>query len=119
MDGRTIYRCLLNLVSNAIDACIFDEHVKKKHFITVKTDRDKDNFFRFEVRDNGSGMKKEVRKQLFASFFSTKGSQGTGLGLLVTRKLIEENNGTIDVTSEWGQGTVFTIRLPIMPAHND
>ena len=56
-----------------------------------------------------------MRKKLFTSFFSTKGHRGTGLGLLVTRKAVEEHRGTIEVISEEGQGTVFTLRLPFHP----
>ena len=66
----------------------------------------------FEVTDNGCGMSEEVKSKLFTSFFSTKGDKGTGLGLLVTRKLIEEHKGTIDVKSQQGEGTTFIIRLP-------
>ena len=113
MDPRTIHRCLLNLVSNAIDACRYDDSVNKTHCVTVGTTLESDNFIRFDVSDNGSGMTDEVKEKIFASFFSTKGSQGTGLGLLVSSKLIEEHGGTIDVTSQLGEGTTFTVRLPI------
>jgi len=112
MDQRTIYRCLLNLVSNAIDACAEDDTPGKLHRIAVTTLAEGDRFIRFEVEDNGSGMSEAVKQKLFTSFFSTKGTQGTGLGLLVTRKLIEEHDGTIDVTSRLGQGTTFSVRLP-------
>jgi len=112
MDGRTLYRSLMNLVSNAIDACIFDESLKKKYHVHVTTALEPNGFVRFEVQDNGSGMSPEVKDKLFTSFFSTKGAKGTGLGLLVTHKLIEEHQGTIDVTSQEGQGTTFIIRLP-------
>ena len=61
-------------------------------------------------------MRDEVKSKLFSSFFSTKGPQGTGLGLLVTSKLIEEHNGAIDVDSQGGVGTTFRIRLPLVPA---
>jgi signal transduction histidine kinase len=57
-------------------------------------------------------MDQEVIKKLFTSFFSTKGHRGTGLGLMVTRKLIEEHNGTIDVKSEPGRGTTVIVRMP-------
>ena len=67
---------------------------------------------RFDVTDNGCGMSEEVRAKLFSSFFSTKGVKGTGLGLLVTAKLVEEHKGTIDVTSTEGEGTTFSIRFP-------
>ncbi len=119
MDPRTIYRCLLNLVSNAIDACRYDDSVDKTHCVTVTTTLESDNFIRFDVSDNGSGMTDEVKTKLFASFFSTKGSQGTGLGLLVSSKLIEEHNGTINVTSLLGQGTTFSVRLPFTPKSHD
>ena len=115
MDPRTIHRALLNLVSNAIDACIFDTAVKKQYVVKVTTALEADNVMRFEVADNGHGMSPEVKARLFASFFSTKGAKGTGLGLLVTRKLVEEHGGRIDVESEEDQGTTFIVRLPYTP----
>jgi len=114
LDARIAHRCLLNLVSNAIDACIFDDDVTKNHRVTVTTAREKEDFIRFEIKDNGCGMSDEVSEKLFHSFFSTKGAKGTGLGLLVTRKLIEEHGGSIDVSSTSGKGTWFTIRLPFV-----
>ena len=116
MDPRSIHRSLLNLVSNAIDACTTDEFSDKKWKIHVKTTLEKGHIIRFEVKDNGSGMSDEVRKNLFKSFFSTKKGKGTGLGLLVTRKLIDEHKGKIKITSKLGKGTTFTILLPFMEA---
>ena len=78
----------------------------------MKTAREKDNVIKFEISDNGIGMEEEVIKKLFTSFFSTKGHRGTGLGLMVTRKLIEEHNGSIDVSSRPGKGTTVTVRMP-------
>ncbi|MBW2606620.1 MAG: response regulator [Deltaproteobacteria bacterium] len=118
MDPRSIHRSLLNLVSNAIDACTADEDTSKKWQVHVKTVLEKGNIIRFDVKDNGSGMSDEVRENLFESFFSTKKGKGTGLGLLVTRKLIEEHKGKIDITSELGKGTTFTIRLPYKELSN-
>ena len=112
MDPNTVHESLLNLMSNAVDACLFDDNTDKSWRVGIKTTREKENFIKFEVSDNGVGMDEEVLRQLFTSFFSTKGHRGTGLGLLVTRKLIEEHNGTIDVNSQLGKGTVFTVRLP-------
>jgi PAS domain S-box-containing protein len=112
MDPDTIHESLLNLMSNAVDACLFDENTDKTWHVKLKTTQEAGNIIKFEVSDNGAGMDKEVLKQLFTSFFSTKGHRGTGLGLMVTRKLIEEHGGTIEVNSELGKGTVFTIRLP-------
>ena len=112
MDPRTVHRCLMNLVSNAIDACIFDDSVSKTHSVAVRSRLDDGQRVCMDVIDNGSGMSDEVKATLFSAFFSTKGPKGTGLGLLVTRKLVEEHGGTIDVDSQPGQGTTFTIRLP-------
>jgi signal transduction histidine kinase len=90
--------------------------VHKRHRVTIKTTLEEDTHIRFDIEDNGVGMTDEIRSKLFTSFFSTKGVKGTGLGLLVTRKLIEEHNGTVDVSSTPGKGTVFTVRIPM---HDD
>jgi PAS domain S-box-containing protein len=116
LDPRSLHRVLLNLVSNAIDACRDDPNLGKEHQVTVRTCLEPERFVRFDVSDNGSGMSDEVRSKLFSSFFSTKGVQGTGLGLLVTSKLIEEHQGTIQVESTLNVGTTFTIRLPLRRA---
>ena len=112
MDPRTLHQSLTNLISNAIDACLFDEDTTKDWEVKIKTRCQKDGSLTIVVSDNGAGMDPSVQAKLFTSFFSTKGHRGTGLGLLVTRKIIEEHGGTITVSSEKGHGTRFTIRLP-------
>ena len=112
MDGSVIHEAMLNLASNAVDACLFDEDVSKKWQVRLKTELEPKNVIKFEVSDNGAGMDQEVLQKLFTSFFSTKGHRGTGLGLMVTRKLIEEHQGRIEVASQLGVGTTFTVRLP-------
>jgi signal transduction histidine kinase len=112
MDPRTIHETLLNLMTNAVDACLFDEDTSKNWRVGVKTALAGKAMIVFEVSDNGAGMTPEVKEKLFTSFFSTKGHRGTGLGLMVTRKLIEEHGGKIEVTSQLGEGTTFTVRLP-------
>ena len=62
--------------------------------------------------DNGCGMDEETRAKIFQRFFSTKGSRGTGLGLMMTKKIIDEHGGAIEFESERGKGTEFVIRLP-------
>ena len=118
MDPRTLHQALLNLMTNAIDACLFDEDTGKQWKVSLKSAREKGAMIRFEVSDNGAGMSAEVLQKLFTSFFSTKGRRGTGLGLMVTRKMIEEHRGSIEVTSEPGKGTTFTVRLPFNPAES-
>ncbi len=112
MDPGIIHEVLLNLASNAVDACLFDEDLSKHWTVNLKTEKEPGNIIKFEVSDNGAGMDQEVLQKLFTSFFSTKGHRGTGLGLMVTRKLIEEHRGKINVTSRLDEGTNFTVRLP-------
>jgi two-component system NtrC family sensor kinase len=112
MDPNSVHEVLLNLMSNAVDACLFDEETGKNFRVDLKTTREKDNVIKFEIRDNGIGMDESVVKKLFTSFFSTKGHRGTGLGLMVTRKLIEEHHGKIEVKSQPGKGTTVIVRMP-------
>jgi two-component system, NtrC family, sensor kinase len=116
MDSHTLHCSLLNLVTNALDACIFDADTAKTFRVTIVSRRDATGWLTFSVTDNGIGMSPEVKAKLFLSFFSTKGHRGTGLGLLVTRKLIEEHGGEITVESHVGQGTTFEVRLPYKSA---
>lgn len=110
-DPQTIHRAVLNLITNAIDACIEDEDETKKHEVMIKTYRE-DDWICFEVIDNGCGMDEDIQKRLFDPMFSSKGGKGTGLGLLVTAKLVEEHKGKINVATEHGKGSTFTIKLP-------
>ena len=112
LDSKGIHRCILNLVSNAIDACMSDQNDRKAHVVNVSTIGDKEGAVLFQVTDNGCGMDEEIKTQLFTRFFSTKGSKGTGLGLPVTQKIVQEHGGTLRVDSEPGKGSIFTIRLP-------
>ncbi len=112
LDPKGMHSCLLNLVSNAIDACVFDLDTQKHWHVKVMTRRKNESGVAFEVVDNGCGMDEETQSKIFAEFFSTKGTRGTGLGLLVTQKIIKEHGGTMDVASQPGKGTIFTIRLP-------
>jgi PAS domain S-box-containing protein len=109
LEVSGIHTCLANLVSNAIDAC----KASKKDGCTVCLRvRQGDGTIIFEVEDNGSGMEAEVKEKVFNSFFTTKGLGGTGLGLLVTKKIVREHGGKIDVESEPGEGSCFRIELP-------
>ncbi|MDY6837069.1 MAG: response regulator [Thermodesulfobacteriota bacterium] len=111
MDPTGVHRCLLNLVTNAIDACTLESDEDKDFSIIIRT-RKEDEGVRFDVVDNGSGMTDKVQEKLFERFFSTKGPKGTGLGLLVTRKIVDEHRGRISFKSSPGKGTTFTMRFP-------
>jgi signal transduction histidine kinase len=65
-----------------------------------------------EIWDNGVGMDDETRQNLFNLFFSSKGEKGTGLGLFIAQKTVEQHGGTVNVVSEPGQGACFSIILP-------
>jgi PAS domain S-box-containing protein len=112
MERTGIHRCLLNLVSNAIDACSLEGIMERKGVVTVRTDRTEGSAVRFQVIDNGTGMTEETKKKLFTGFFSTKGYQGTGLGLPVTQKIVKEHDGELSFESQSGEGTTFTVLLP-------
>ncbi len=104
MDAEGIHACIANLVSNAIDACQMSERSEKR--VSIKTS-EKLGAIIVEVSDNGVGMDYEVKRKLFTTFFTTKGAGGTGLGLLLTRKIAQEHGGIIEVDSEPGKGTAF------------
>jgi signal transduction histidine kinase len=115
LDEEGIHRVLVNMISNAIDACVYDEDTSKAWEVTVKsrleTDTESGENIVFEISDNGCGMTDEVKARLFTKFFSTKAGRGTGLGLLITEKIVQEHGGDISVESEAGQGTTFFVRL--------
>jgi signal transduction histidine kinase len=91
---------------------MFDKDENKEFLVRVATRRESDGMITFQVSDNGCGMSEEVVKKIFTSFFSTKGSKGTGLGLLITQKIVQEHGGTIKVKSRTGVGTSFELKFP-------
>ena len=108
LDPDGLHQVLMNLLTNALDAveeqaglirvgCRYDAEQKR----TV-----------LSVVDNGRGIHRNVMGHLFELFHSTKGNRGTGLGLPVARKIVEEHGGTLTVQSAPGKGTTFTITLP-------
>jgi signal transduction histidine kinase len=108
LDRTAIYRAILDLVSNAIDACAESESGKLVSLISKATG----DGIVVTVADNGIGMSDRVRSKLFVRFFSTKGGQGTGLGLPVVKKVVEEHGGTVEVESRLGEGSAFHLRFP-------
>ena len=111
IDSKGVRRAVLNLLMNAVDAC-----AKNKGTVTLETKKNasQDHIGIF-IKDTGCGMPEEVMNKLFTVFFSTKGSKGTGLGLTVSKKLIEEHGGRLEVESQEGIGTTFSIFLPPNP----
>jgi len=114
-DSDLICRCLLNLVTNAIDACVNDNSDTPDKMVTVRTQKTRGWGVEYQVIDNGCGMNSKIKKNIFKRFFSTKGSEGTGIGLMITKKIIDEHDGEIEVETKEGTGTSFLMRIPARP----
>jgi PAS domain S-box-containing protein len=111
VDG--LHNLLCNLVANAVDACRFDPADDKDgHTITLSCRKDGDGSTVFEVADNGPGISEDLNAKVFEDFFSTKGSEGTGIGLLVAQKVAEDHGGKVTFSSKPGHGTTFTVTIP-------
>ena len=103
-----LHQAVLNLLQNALDACEPDTGI-----VTLACHyHEQDQTVRINVSDNGVGISAAMQRDLFQPFRSTKGYGGTGLGLVVTKKIVEEHGGEITVSSQPEQGTNFTISLP-------
>ena len=111
-DTDGIHRAILNIVTNAIDAC---EGVDGGRVVVSTAWDEPGTTARIVVADNGSGIETGQLTRIFQVFASSKGSRGTGLGLPVSQKIIREHGGQITITSEVGQGSIFTITLPRVP----
>jgi len=110
-DPDLIHHALLNLVTNALDACIHDAGKKIKQ-VMVRATKKHPWGVEYQVEDTGCGMNAEVKKKIFQSFFSTKGTDGTGIGLMITKKIIDDHEGEIIAESKVGEGSTFVIRIP-------
>ena len=115
-DDNQLEQAFINLLLNSVEA------INAHGSLTVATDTaaedeahlregDGRQMIRIRISDSGTGIKPENMRHLFEPFFTTK-RNGTGLGLAVTRRIIEEHNGTIEAESHTGKGTTFTILLP-------
>ena len=110
IDTDGIHRAVLNIVTNAIDASEENE----AGLVTVSTCLSPDgSLARVVVADNGVGIAPGEVDQIFRVFASTKGSRGTGLGLPVSQKIVREHGGSIAIASEVGNGSTFSIELPV------
>ena len=112
-DPDAIHNLLCNLVANSIDACRFDSTEQKNgHRVVVRCMKNKAGDTVFEVEDDGEGIPEDLTLKVFNEFFSSKGTEGTGIGLLVVQKVAEEHGGTVTFKSKAGEGTAFNITIP-------
>ena len=115
-DGEGIHRAVLNVISNAIDACRDVE----KATVRVSSSLDEQaKMLHVVVSDTGPGILEDDRERIFGVFESQKGNRGTGLGLPVSRKILREHNGDIKVASEVGMGSIFTLTWPAVKKKRD
>ncbi len=113
IDPDGLHQVFMNLLGNAMDAV---ENEKGLIRLVSRFDAENNQSI-IQVIDNGSGIAPNIVPHLFELFHSTKGNRGTGLGLAVARKIVEEHEGTITVQSKPTEGSTFTIRLPVRALH--
>ena len=107
-DGAQIEQVLLALMMNALDAMPQGGNL----WVTTSLNKE-DNAAKIVVRDDGCGIPPEILPRLFEPFLTTKETgRGVGLGLAISRSILERHNGDIEVHSEVGRGTTFTVTLP-------
>jgi signal transduction histidine kinase len=105
-DAEQMSRVFANIISNAIQAMN-----GKEGELNIDTGSD-DGLIWVRFRDNGCGIPAENMNKIFEPLFTTK-PKGIGLGLAISKRLVEQNGGNIEVTSQTGQGTTFTVKLPL------
>lgn len=108
LDSKGFRQVLINLIRNAADA-LPDKGGK----ITIRVKRHGERAF-LDVADNGRGIPENVQAHIFEPFFSTKGDKGLGLGLDISKKIIEAHGGQLDFRSAPDKGTTFRIALPVL-----
>jgi len=111
VDPTWMQAALVNFMENAVDACMYDRS-KEDHIVTFDVFDDRGERICFIIQDNGMGMDRETREKMFTLFFTSKGSQGTGLGMFIANRVIQHHGGTIEVESEPQKGSRFKICLP-------
>ncbi len=112
-DHKGLHTALANLVSNAIDACA-SPGAQRPGKVSLRVLEFEDTVC-FQIEDNGPGVPEEIREKLFREMVTTKGSAGTGLGLIVTNKIVREHGGHLRYRSSPTGGTVFEIIVPREP----
>ncbi len=110
VDPHSIHTMLTNLLENALDACRTDQD-QERHEIGFNVYREDENII-FRISDDGIGMDRETKEKVFSLFFSSKGTEGTGLGLFIGNKIAMKHGGKIDIDSSPGKGTCFWVSIP-------
>jgi signal transduction histidine kinase len=109
VDPDLLKQALLNIVVNAIEAM---EQCGQPNGVLRIESRARGDSAEIRVSDTGPGIPAELRDKIYNLYFTTK-AQGSGIGLAMTFQIVQLHDGTVDVATETGKGTVFTIRLPM------
>lgn len=110
-NRNKMQQAILNIISNAKDAVLDTDKENKQIAINTKN---AEGDFILEISDNGCGMPDEIKNKIFDSYFTTKpAGEGTGIGLDLTKNIVEGFGGKIEVFSQEGEGTQFVIKLPL------
>lgn len=109
VDSKSLYTLILNLIENAIDACKWDKH-KSNHKIHIEL-KENNGIIKISITDNGIGISDETKSKLFSVMYSTKGNSGSGFGLMVAKKIIDEHKGNIYIDSTLHEGSKFTVEF--------
>jgi len=138
VDCDAIYNAIFNLVTNAFDSfgvsdiCDLSDTIdtdtgdtidtgeegtenkgdREDKKVTIFVEKESD-WIVYRVKDNGGGMDENISDSLFKEFITTKGAHGTGFGLMTTKKIIDEHNGLLFFETRKGEGSVFTIKIPL------
>ncbi len=118
VDPAMLQTILTNILDNALEACLTDTAPGKRHAIDMQV-RSENGEIIFQVSDNGQGMDRDTLERIFTPHFISHKRGGSGLGLFITRQILEKNEGRIEVDSTPGVGSLFSVRLPITAAGID
>jgi signal transduction histidine kinase/FixJ family two-component response regulator len=114
IDRDQLSTALVNIIENAIEACQSDT-AKSAHEVRFRAEAFNGSVV-FHIEDNGIGMSAETLNHIFTLFYSSKGTHGTGIGLFVAKKIVQQHGGGIEVDSRPGVSTRFHIAIPLEPA---
>jgi signal transduction histidine kinase len=109
-DALQLKQVLLNIVHNAIECLQSGDSADKR--VTIRTRVTERDGIRVDISDTGPGMDADTLARIFESFFTTKGHAGMGMGLSISRSIIEAHGGQLWATSTPGQGATFSLTLP-------
>lgn len=107
-EENQMKQVFVNIIKNAIEAL---EEKAEQGIISLTVEKESKHFIHISIRDNGCGMTTEQLEYIFEPFYTTK-PKGTGLGMMITNKIIQEHGGKIEIKSKVNEGTTIIIKLP-------